>query len=324
MSFSEISIGHPSIIQKLQSFILHQSFPNALLFYGCSGSGKSFFAHHFIEEVLCQKPVSGRACLQCKSCQLRGAEYHPDRMVVEPDDKQSIKIDTIREMQNFCALKPVYADKKWILIEEAHQLTIESSQALLKNLEEPNSSSRFILTTHHLEGLLPTIRSRCSLIPFYAYSDEEMEQLLSQKTDDMVLVRELAMITKGNSKLAFQLLNPENRLQYENQISLFFEVGDHLYEKLPVKTKDEIIQLLHCWENALLDLIKYGLNKNKSLYKSGAWLIKKFQPASSIQMDKVLWLQQQLIQYEKNLQRSNPYLPSFTQCLLSDIYWAFH
>lgn len=324
MSLSELSIGHQSIIRKLHSFIQEKNFPNALLFYGCSGSGKSFFARHFIEDVLCQEPISGHACHQCKSCQLSRAEYHPDRLIIEPDEKLSIKIETIREMQAFCALKPVYADKKWILIEDAHQLTLESSQSLLKNLEEPNQSSRFILTTRHLESLLPTIRSRCSLIPFYAYSEEEMKQLLALKTEDTVLIQELTIITKGNSKLAFQLLDPEMRLQYEKQISLFFDVGDHQYEKIPYKTKEEIIRLLHCWEETLLDLIKYGLNQPTKLYKSGAWLMKKFQPVQTIQMDKILLLQEQLIQYEKNLQRSNPYLPAFTHCLLSDIYRAFH
>lgn len=324
MSLSDVSIGHPSIIQKLKTFIQNQSYPNALLFYGCSGSGKSFFAYHFIQDALCSEPIANQACQHCKSCQLARSATHPDRFILQPDEKQSIKIDMIREMQDYCSLKPVYALKKWILIEDAHQLTLESSQALLKNLEEPNSTSRFILTTHHMESLLPTIRSRCSLVPFYAYTEEEMKALLSAKTQDEVLIQELVIIAKGDIKLAFYLLDPENRQQYEKQISLFFDIGDHLYEKIPFKSKDEIANLIHDWENILLDLIKYSLLKDTKLHKSGAWLIKKFQPSQTIQLDKIILLHEQLIQYEKNLERSNPYLPAFTQCLLSDIYHAFH
>lgn len=324
MSLSEISIGHPSILNQLNTYLRNRHFPNAMLFFGRKGSGKSFFARQWIEDLLCQSPDLGKACGQCKSCILSRTDHHPDKLVIEPDDKQSIKIETIRDMQAFYSLKPVYAEKKWILIEDAHQLTLEASQALLKNLEEPNDSSRFILTTHHLEGLLPTIRSRCSLIPFHGYSEEEIKQLLRKKSEDTILIQEIAIIAKGNVKLAFQLLDPVFREEYEKLISLFFEVGDHLYEKLPMKAKDDLIQLLHCWEDTLLDLIKYGLSKQSALFKNGAWLVKKFQPTAAVRIEKMLNLQKQLVQYEKNLQSANPYMTSFTHCLLADIYHAFH
>lgn len=324
MGLSDLEIGHPLVVQQLNGVLQSRIFPNAFLFYGCSGSGKSFFARHFMEDLLCIAPVSYQACKQCKSCLLSRSDTHPDRMIILPDDKHSIKIETIREMQDFCSLKPVYASYKWILIEDAHYLTIEASQALLKNLEEPNSSSRFILTTHHLEGLIPTVRSRCSLIPFYAYSDMEMNRLLSTRTNDDVLIQELTIIARGDAKLAFSLLDPEYRDSYESLISLFFEISDHLFEKMPNKNKDEIITSLRVWEDVLLDIIKYSLQKDSKLYKRGAWLIKKFQPSQTICLEKIFQLHQQLIKYETQLHQANPYLPAFNQCLLSDIYHAFH
>jgi len=87
---------------------------------------------------------------------------NPDFLLIE--EKETIKISQIRELQNKLALKPYQSPVKVALISEAEKLTLPAQQSFLKTLEEPPAHSLIILTTQTKEMLLPTIVSRCQVI----------------------------------------------------------------------------------------------------------------------------------------------------------------
>ncbi len=108
-----------------------------------------------------------------------------DTHVIECEYGEKIKIDEIRQILGMVKLRPFNAPKKVFIIRDVEQLTIESSNALLKTLEEPSASSVLILTTSVVERLLPTIISRCHRVYFATPSKEYLaEQLQTHYHED--------------------------------------------------------------------------------------------------------------------------------------------
>lgn len=145
--------------QQLHAFPL----PHALLFYGLAGLGKTDFARAMAASLLCEAPEpQGSACGKCPACQLFISGNHPDFQVLEPEGaSRSIKIDSIRELDNF-ARQTAYGQKaRVILLKEADRLNIAAGNALLKILEEPGPKTYFFLVTEDLAKVMPTILSRC-------------------------------------------------------------------------------------------------------------------------------------------------------------------
>ncbi|UCD15558.1 MAG: hypothetical protein JSV34_00465 [Candidatus Omnitrophota bacterium] len=122
-----------------------------------------------IKVVNCKdNPYFCGACWDCKKIETLS---HPDIFVVRPDPL-TIKIDNVRESIRFLSLKSFRAAKKTVLIEKAESLSNEAASAFLKTLEEPAANSFIAVSTAKLEGILPTIISRCRKIflPFYEVS----------------------------------------------------------------------------------------------------------------------------------------------------------
>lgn len=99
---------------------------------------------------------------------------HPDFFSIE--EKESIKISQIRELQKKLALKPYIAQFKIALINEAEKLTLPAQHSLLKTLEEPPNHSILILTALSRESLLPTVLSRCQIIRLPTALDKKINQ----------------------------------------------------------------------------------------------------------------------------------------------------
>lgn len=119
---------------------------------------------------------------QCKSCTLCEAilkRTHPDFIMVGPEGSEIVRRQVVDEVIRFAMETPVIVQKKFILIEEAHLLNIEASNALLKVLEEPPASTVFILITEKSESLLPTVTSRLSHIKLKSQIEEVKDPIVS-------------------------------------------------------------------------------------------------------------------------------------------------
>lgn len=98
----------------------------------------------------------------------KGDTHNPDLLIVSNGEKNSISIEKVREITSWLTIKPFQSKRKVVLIRDAHLLTLEAQNALLKTLEEPPGESKIILTSVHGSRLLPTIVSRCAVISLQA------------------------------------------------------------------------------------------------------------------------------------------------------------
>lgn len=156
--------------------------PHALLLYGQAGIGKVDFALHLSKALLCTQPQSGGfACGVCSSCNWFNEGNHPDFHLLSPEQeseaddeaatvkkskkKTQISVSQIRELAGFTSLSSHRSDGlRIVLLNPAEALNIASANALLKMLEEPPAGVVFILVSHQIQRLLPTILSRCHKI----------------------------------------------------------------------------------------------------------------------------------------------------------------
>jgi DNA polymerase III subunit delta' len=176
--------------------------PHAILFYGPEGVGKTEFAEHFAQALLCERPdQEGHACGECASCGWFAQYSHPDYRRVRPealdgDDVQSdeeggdaeettkaakstkapsreIKIDQIRALADFMNVSTHRQGRRVVLLYPAEALNAAAANALLKTLEEPPAETVFLLVTNSLDRLLPTILSRCRKFPLPMPTEEQ-------------------------------------------------------------------------------------------------------------------------------------------------------
>jgi DNA polymerase-3 subunit gamma/tau len=126
----------------------------------------------------CEYPADGEPCGQCVSCRdiLQGGFMD----VIEIDAASNRGIDEIRELREQVNILPAQGKRKVYIIDEAHMLTAEAFNALLKTLEEPPATALFVLATTELHKIPATIVSRCQKYGFYRLTPEQIETRLRQ------------------------------------------------------------------------------------------------------------------------------------------------
>jgi DNA polymerase-3 subunit delta' len=163
MAFDSI-IGHERFRGLLSRALVQRRLPPAMLFSGPSGVGKKTLALAVGRALLCEAS-GGDACEVCATCSRAARGLHPDVLLVEPDGL-SIKIEQVRDAVREIAGLPFEGRARAFVFDEAHLITEQAQNALLKSLEEPPATSHVILVTASPQALLPTIRSRCQMLRF--------------------------------------------------------------------------------------------------------------------------------------------------------------
>jgi DNA polymerase-3 subunit delta' len=148
------------------------------IFHGAAGMGKAKLAYELARTLNCQ----GDTPAVCARCRQFEAGAYPDLITVRPEDKPSILIEQVRGLVQALSLSLYYRDGlRVVIIDEAHALTTEAQNALLKLIEEPPPDTLFILVTDQVESLLPTVRSRCVAIYFPRLAEHELVELLTKQ-----------------------------------------------------------------------------------------------------------------------------------------------
>jgi len=170
----------PEVGTSLKKLVLSGDIPHALLFAGPKGTGKTSAARILAKIINCENLKNGEPCDDCTQCVSTASGNNLD--VFEMDAASHRGIDDIRTLRDGVKLSPSKAKKKIYIIDEAHMLTTEASNALLKTLEEPPEHVVFILATTNPEKLLDTIRSRTTYINFKKAGTAEIVKALRRVT----------------------------------------------------------------------------------------------------------------------------------------------
>ena len=181
-SFSEM-VGQDAVVRALTHALEQQRLHHAYLFTGTRGIGKTTVSRILAKSLNCTGAdgsggITATPCGVCAAC----TEIDGDRYIdyIELDAASNRGIDEIRDLLERAAYKPSIGRFKVFMIDEAHQLTKESFNALLKTLEEPPEYLKFVLATTDPEKMLPTVLSRCLQFNLRPMAPELVQQHLAQ------------------------------------------------------------------------------------------------------------------------------------------------
>lgn len=162
--FKEV-IGQEIVVSILKNFLIKNYIPHGYLFAGEKGTGKTTVARIYANALNCSQPQNGEPCGECRICKLIKDNKFLD--IVEIDAASHRRIEDVRNIQEHIGFKPLQGKYKVFIIDEAHSLTEEASNALLKTLEEPPTHAIFILATTDPDRIIETVLSRLHRLDFH-------------------------------------------------------------------------------------------------------------------------------------------------------------
>jgi DNA polymerase-3 subunit gamma/tau len=171
-------VGQGHVTETLQNAIRNNRVAHAYIFSGARGVGKTTAARILAKALNCVNGPTPEPCGICDSCKEIAAGTSLD--VIEIDAASNRGIDQIRELREMVRYAPAAARSKVVILDEAHMLTGEASNALLKTLEEPPDRVIFVMATTEPENLADTIRSRSQHFHFRALTFAEISGRLQE------------------------------------------------------------------------------------------------------------------------------------------------
>ncbi len=208
-----------SIVNNLKSSIKASSLSHAILFTGNTASGIEL-ANATADALLCDTK-EGNACNSCPSCVKTNAGSHPDKITISAT-KKTIGVDEIRDVINNMYVRPFIADKKVFIFTDAHKMTAQAQNALLKVLEAPPEYGIFLMVAEKEEQLLETVLSRLTKYKLALPSSEQILQFLLLKYPEKKAYADFAArLSGGNIDLAEKYINDDSQGDKRKRLLMF-------------------------------------------------------------------------------------------------------
>ncbi len=197
MIFSGIT-GQPKAVTLLSRALAGNRLAHGYLFTGPEGVGKTSTALALAAGLLCEAAAENRPCGRCGGCLKFLSGNHPDFLTISPDGA-AIKIKQIRELKKDLSFPPFAAGIRVVLIEDVQTMRREAGNSLLKILEEPPPDNLLLLVASDSEPILPTIISRCQVIPFGPLAVDEATSVIRRLNPELKddEARALSVLTGG-------------------------------------------------------------------------------------------------------------------------------
>lgn len=185
---------HSKVWSGLQA--RRRQLPHSLLLVGQKGLGKYELARRFAASLLCESPsIDGVDCGKCLACNWFEQGNHPDFRLLQPDalgeeaevedgkkkPSQQITIDQVRGLDEFFNIGTHRGGLRIILVNPTEAMNLSTANSLLKTLEEPAPDTLFLMVSSEPIRLLPTIRSRCQVVPVPVPSKKLAEKVLAEE-----------------------------------------------------------------------------------------------------------------------------------------------
>ena len=221
-TFSDL-VGQEPVVRTLKNALSSGNLAHAYLFTGPRGTGKTSMARLLAKTINCQHLKDGEPCNECEQCHeiTVGSSFN----VIEIDAASNRGIDSIRELREKVMVPPTNGKYKVYILDEAHMLTTEAFNALLKTLEEPPPHAIFVMATTDVHKMLPTVLSRCQRFDFKRFATRQIVDRLRFVAEQEQVVLEpgaaelIARAAAGGMRDALSLL--DQAIAYSgNEISL--------------------------------------------------------------------------------------------------------
>jgi DNA polymerase III, subunit gamma and tau len=325
-------VGQSHIVEILKNQIKTGNLGHAYLFSGIRGTGKTSCAKIFARAVNCLNPKDGNPCNECENCKMILNDKALE--VVEMDAASNRRIDDIRELKEKVIYPPQIVKYKVYIIDEAHMITNEGFNALLKILEEPPKHLIFILATTEIDKLPDTIISRCQRFEFKRIHNldivENIKYILNNlnvevEEDGINLISELSsgamrdalslldqVVATGKEKITVEDINECLGLVNLNKL---FELSNSILNSSKNETIETFRNLVENGKtpnNIIIDLIKHFRNivLVKSIKKELTTLndveYKRYlEHSNQFKMDELIFILENLLDVEDKMKNSD-------------------
>lgn len=191
MRFFEDIVGNEDLRRRVGEAVSAGRFPHAVIIEGQDGIGKNLMARQIAAALLCTgaEAAGTLPCGRCAFCRKTAENRMPDVVTVTREEKATIGVDPIRAIRSDMYLSATEAPRKIYIIDDAHTMTVQAQNALLKVLEEPPTEVNILLLCERSEALLSTIRSRAQILRMTPLSEEELERFADRQPALQVIRR---------------------------------------------------------------------------------------------------------------------------------------
>ena len=285
--------GMNKYFNEIISLYNKEKLPNKILLSGIKGIGKSTLAYHIINYILSQNEDNKydinnfKINYENKSFKLLRNNSHPNFHLIDLlKEKKNIEINQIREMINYHNKSSFSDMPKFILIDNVENLNKNSTNALLKILEEPNENTFFILVYDNSKNILSTLKSRCLTFKInLSFNEiEKITNLFFNKDIRSLINKELTFKYNSQGNI-IRLINFANEkkidlLKYSLKDFLFLLIENSYYKKNRF-IKDLVISYIELY---FFNLLKNAKNK-ELIFKSYNYFIEKINNTHKFNLD---------------------------------------